>query len=284
MVIQTHKLFQCVTVLFVGHLSHQCPAGLRGNRWICSHLGFEETHLTSVDSISLIRIVTWLHLGAIGYAASGQLLPRLYTKVCVCVCAHVRVYACACSVVSNTLWPHRLLPSMFLCPWNSPDKITGVSCHFLLQWIFPIQGLNLWLLSILHWQANSLLLVLWHPTPVFLPGKSHGRRSLVGCSPWVSKSQTWLSDYPFTFHFHALEKEMATHSSVLAWRIPGMGESGGLLSLGSHRVGHDWSDLAAAAVLPGKPLHYGRWEWILMNCLLSLLQFLTKFFCSFTSH
>jgi len=51
----------------------------------------------------------------------------------------------------------------------------------------------------------------------------------------------------FTFHFHALEKDMATHSSVLAWRIPGMGEPGGLPSTGSHRVGHDWSDLAAAA-------------------------------------
>ena len=53
--------------------------------------------------------------------------------------------------------------------------------------------------------------------------------------------------FTFTFHFHALEKEMATHSSVLAWRIPGTGEPGGLPSLGSHRVGHDWSDLAAAA-------------------------------------
>ena len=48
-----------------------------------------------------------------------------------------------------------------------------------------------------------------------------------------------LSDFAFTFHFHALEKEMATHSSVVAWRIPGMGEPGGLLSMGSHRVGHD---------------------------------------------
>ena len=63
----------------------------------------------------------------------------------------------------------------------------------------------------------------------------------------VAESRTWLSDFTFTFHFHALEKEMATHSSVLAWRIPGMGEPGGLLSMGSHRVGHDWSDLAAAA-------------------------------------
>ena len=63
----------------------------------------------------------------------------------------------------------------------------------------------------------------------------------------VAKSRTWLSDFTFIFHLHALEKEMATHSSVLAWRIPGTGEPGGLPSMGSHRVGHDWSDLAAAA-------------------------------------
>ena len=55
----------------------------------------------------------------------------------------------------------------------------------------------------------------------------------------VGKSQTRLSDFPFTFHFHAWEKEMATHSSVLAWRIPGTGEPGGLPSMGSQRVGHD---------------------------------------------
>ena len=63
----------------------------------------------------------------------------------------------------------------------------------------------------------------------------------------VAKSRTRLSDFTFTFHFYALEKEMATHSSVLAWRIPGTGEPGGLQSMGLHRVGHDWSDLAAAA-------------------------------------
>ena len=63
----------------------------------------------------------------------------------------------------------------------------------------------------------------------------------------VAESWTWLSDFTFTFHFHPLEKEIATHSSVLAWRIPGTGEPDGLLSVGSHRVGHDWSDLAAAA-------------------------------------
>ena len=65
----------------------------------------------------------------------------------------------------------------------------------------------------------------------------------------VVKSWTRLSDFTFTFHFHALEKEMATHCGVLAWRIPGMGEPGGLLSMGSHRVGHNWSDLAAAAAV-----------------------------------
>ena len=63
----------------------------------------------------------------------------------------------------------------------------------------------------------------------------------------VAEGQTWLSDFTFTFHFDALEKEMATHSSVLAWRIPRMGEPGGLPSMGLHRVEHDWSDLAAAA-------------------------------------
>ena len=60
-----------------------------------------------------------------------------------------------------------------------------------------------------------------------------------------AKGQTWLSDFTFTFLFHVLEKEMATHSSVLSWKIPGIGKPGGLRSMGSHRVGHDWSDLAA---------------------------------------
>ena len=62
----------------------------------------------------------------------------------------------------------------------------------------------------------------------------------------VAEGRTRLSDFTFTFHFHVLEKEMATHSSVLAWRIPRTGEPGRLLSMGSHRVGHDGSDLAAA--------------------------------------
>ena len=71
----------------------------------------------------------------------------------------------------------------------------------------------------------------------------------------VAECQTRLSNLTFSFHFHALEKEMATHSSVLAWRIPGTAEPGGLPSMGLHRVGHDWSDLAAAA-----DLLFNRWS------------------------
>ena len=65
----------------------------------------------------------------------------------------------------------------------------------------------------------------------------------------VAKSRAQLSNFTFTFHFHALEKEMATHSSILAQRIPGTAEPGGLLSMGSHRIRHDWSTLAAAAAV-----------------------------------
>ena len=77
----------------------------------------------------------------------------------------------------------------------------------------------------------------------------------------IARSRTWLIDFSFTFHFHALEKEMATHSSVLAWRIPGTGEPSGLLSMGSHRVGHDWSDLAVAVAV---------WKKSNWNCFISV--------------
>ena len=107
----------------------------------------------------------------------------------------------------------------------------------------------------------------------------------------VAKSQTGLSDFTFTFHFHALEKEMATHSSVLAWRIPGMGEPGGLPSMGSHRVGHNWSDLAAAAAAHSNILCYCSSNYVkicllychftkvwLMSCADILISY--PYFCS----
>ena len=79
----------------------------------------------------------------------------------------------------------------------------------------------------------------WHPTPVLLPGKSTDGGARKAAVHGVARSWTGLNDFTFTFHFHALEKEMATHSSVLAWRIPGTEEPGGLPFMGSHGVGHD---------------------------------------------
>ena len=95
----------------------------------------------------------------------------------------------------------------------------------------------------------------------------------------VAKSRTRLSNFTFTVHFHALEKEMATHSSVLAWRIPGTGEPDGLPSMGSHRVGHDWSDLAAAAaLLMLRGYSYSYWSFVYLFssksiCLFKSLSF-----------
>ena len=86
------------------------------------------------------------------------------------------------------------------------------------------------------WREADFFLVWFEVLSVEEPGRLQSMGSL---------NRTWLSDFTFTFHFHALEKEMATHSSVLAWRIPGTAEPGRLPSMGSHRVGHDWRDLAA---------------------------------------
>ena len=122
---------------------------------------------------------------------------------------------------------------------DSPDKNTEKGCH--VQGIFPTQGSNpgiphcRMILYQLSYQGKEMATPLQY---------SCLKNPMDGGAWWatvhgVSKGWTQLSDFTFTFHFHALEKEMATHSSVLAWRIPGMGEPGGLLSMGSHRVGHD---------------------------------------------
>ena len=136
---------------------------------------------------------------------------------------------------------------------GSTSKAHSESIHFspsLLNhpWINPN---GMWLVSLLlFWRFPRLPTGEGNGTPLQY---SCLENPMDGGARWaavhgVAKSWTRLSDFTFTFHFHALEKEMATHSSVLAWRIPGMGEPGGLPSMGSHRVGHCWSDLAAAAV------------------------------------
>ena len=126
--------------------------------------------------------------------------------------------------------------------------------------MFVYQTSSIWkhLVTAIHCHSQSSVFIL-HPACHlhFLPNGTPLQYSCLenpmDGGPWwatvhgVAKSRTRLSDFNFTFHFHALEKEMATHSSVLAWRIPGTEEPGGLPSMGLHRVGHDWSDLAEAA-------------------------------------
>ena len=108
------------------------------------------------------------------------------------------------------------------------------------------------------------ILFMASKTSVLLPGKSHGQRSLVGCGPWGRKESDTTKRLHFHFSLHALEKEMATHSSVLAWRIPETAEPGGLLSLGSRRVGHDWSNLATAAAAAARGM---LWNTLLLRIL-----------------
>ena len=116
---------------------------------------------------------------------------------------------------------------------NKLSKQHTEVCSVAVWWPLSIPGqfsksLNYGLLKL--WLENPMDRGAWWATV-------HG----------VAGGWTRLSNFTFTFHFHALEEEMAAHSSVLAWRIPGTGEPGGFPSLGSHRVGHDWSYLAAAA-------------------------------------
>ena len=135
-----------------------------------------------------------------------------------------------------SLQPHGLQHTRLPCPSPTPGAYSDsypsvmasnhlILCHpfLLLPSIFPsIRVFSNE--SVFHWRRQ------WHPTPVLLPGESHRQRSLVGCHPWGLKK----SDTTERLHFHALEKEMAIHSSVLAWRTPGMGEPGGLPSMGLH--------------------------------------------------
>ena len=116
----------------------------------------------------------------------------------------------------------------------------SIGCLFILLMVsFTVQ--KFFSLMYSHFRRRR-----WHPTPVLLPAKSHVQRSLVGCSPWGREESDTTER--LHLHFHALEKEMATHSSILAWRIPGTDEPGGLPSMGSHGVRHNRSDLAAVAV------------------------------------
>ena len=180
--------------------------------------------------------------------------------------------------MSDSVRPHRRQPTRLPCLWDSPGKNTGVGCHFLLpcvkvksesavaqscptlrdpmdcslpgssvHGIFQARVLKLVAISFWINKANTYLCANIHilregnGTPLqysCLENPMDGGAWLAAVHG-VAKSRTRLSDFPFTFHFHPLAEEMTTHSSVLAWRIPGTEEPGGLPSMGLHRVGHD---------------------------------------------
>ena len=128
------------------------------------------------------------------------------------------------------------------CPPSIMQKCCPVCLSVRKEVAMGLKEKNMWVKL-----ASFRHELYWWPTPL---EDSCLENPMDGGAWWaavhgVTRSRTRLSDFPFTFHFHALEKEMAAHSSVLAWRIPGMGELGGLPSMGSHRIGHDWSNLAA---------------------------------------
>ena len=148
--------------------------------------------------------------------------------------------------MSDSMRPHRRKPTRLRHPWDSPGKNTGAGCHFLLQCMKvksesevtqscpTLSDLMDWSLpgSSIHGSFQACVLE-WGD--MAFSDREAWRAAIHG----VTKSQTRLSNFTFTLHFHALVKEMATRSSVLAWRIPGTGEHGGLPSMGLHRVGHD---------------------------------------------
>ena len=125
-------------------------------------------------------------------------------------------------------YPQTYPPSLGLFLW-----ILDEECDFFCS--YPLASLQQPMLHI------TILLLSTFPSMSLTPDTREFSSPSMGSLRvrQVAESRTRLSDFTFTFHFHALEKETATHSSVLAWRIPGMGEPGGLLSMGSHRVGHD---------------------------------------------
>ena len=135
--------------------------------------------------------------------------------------------------LSQVLSPSFLSGSYFWSFQHDTCCFSTLLCPQAAGWAF----LSFYCQSTAYTFLHLLPTLPFSLTPVLLPGESQGQRSLVGYSPWGHEE----SDTTERLHFHLLEKEMATHSSVLAWRIPGMEEPGGLPFMGSHRVGHDWA-------------------------------------------
>ena len=160
-------------------------------------------------------------------------------------------------VIANTFFQQH---KRRLYTWTSPDGQHRIQIDYILcsqRWRSSIQsaktrlGAEVQIMNFLlpnsdlNWKSReNHRRRQWQPTPGLLPGKSHGWRNLVGYSPWGRKE--WDTTERLHFHFSLSWIGEGNGNPLLAWRIPGMGEPGGLPSMGSHRVGHDSSDLAAA--------------------------------------
>ena len=135
-------------------------------------------------------------------------------------------------------------PSGLLSPWDFPGKSSGVGCKDSIANLNYIKFMLFYIVFCVSLWDLSICLLLCDDMCVFNFSNKMDKNPMDG-GAWlaavhgVAGSWTRLSDFTFTFHFHALEKEMATHSSVLAWRIPGTGEPGRLPPMGSHRIGHN---------------------------------------------
>ena len=167
---------------------------------------------------------------------------RIYVTPSIKMVSVLKCYCVICEVLSNYLWLQRLCISVQFSHSVMSNSLWSYGLqHARLPCPSPIPGAC----------SNSYPLSWWcHQTisSSVIPFSCLQSFPALGSFPMSQLFTSGsLSDFTFTFHFHALEKEMATHSSVLAWRIPEMGEPGGLPSMGSHRVGYDWSNLAAAA-------------------------------------
>ena len=139
---------------------------------------------------------------------------------------------------------YRFHPLVWKIPWRRKWQPTSYSC------LGNPMDKGAWWATVLRASKSWTRMSNWAQ---WIPRCSR-RRRLVCCSPWGRGELDMTQWLHFHFSLSCMEQEMTTQSSVLAWRIPGMGEPGGLPSLGSHRVGHDWSNLAAAAA-------DRRWEW-----------------------
>ena len=148
------------------------------------------------------------------------------------------------SKVGNPVWWRLGLCFLFVC---CLDEVSYSGCYRWLgddgsciQVVSSVWVLTIWYSLGLVWRRQ------WYPTPVLLPGKSHGRRSLVCSCPWFAKTQTGLGNLIFTFHFHALEMKWQPTPVFFPGESQGRGTCWAAVD-GAHRVRHDWSELAAAA-------------------------------------